>query len=129
MGTWTTDIAGTGLAHHAPTRQERTLARQIARRWKMWQPLLLHELRQRPHPPGHVAREMLRLEQAHARAMASLMNVRRTPKAVWTRWQRIVRWGLDDPRWTDEERAARVNRKGRPLKGYTSFKLKGESDA
>jgi hypothetical protein len=119
VGTWTTDIAGTGLAHTAPTKAERVLARQIARRWKMWQPLLLHELRQRPHPPGHVAREMLRLERAHARAMASLMNVRHTHNAVYKRWQRIVHWRLDDPRWSDEERAARVNRKGRPRIGDT----------
>ena len=101
MGTFTSDVLGTGLAHHAPTRQELLLARRIARRWKAWQPLLTHELRQRPHPPGHEAREMLRLERAHNRAMTSLVEQRVT-------WYRINHSRLDDPRWTDEERAYRI---------------------
>lgn len=111
MATWQTDVLGTGLAHAQPTRAELLLARRTATRWKAWQPLLLHELRQRPREPGFVAREMLRLERNHARVMAELFSGL-NQRSQWSRMSRINTMRIDDPRWTDEERAYRMAHRG-----------------
>jgi hypothetical protein len=102
MATWTTDIAGMGLAHTRPlTRAERSRQRQIARRWKMWEPLLLHNLRCADAP---VAAELPRLRQNHSRAMHLILDAGLGYAAI----NRDRNVKLDDPRLTDEERAAEM---------------------
>lgn len=102
MATWTTDIAGMGLAHTRPlTRAERSRQRQIARRWKMWEPLLLHNLRCADAP---VAAELPRLKQNHTRAMHLILDAGLGYAAI----NRDRNVKLDDPRLTDEERAAEM---------------------
>jgi hypothetical protein len=102
MGTWTTDIAGQGLCHTRPlSRAERARQRQIARRWKMWEPLLLHDLRRADAP---VAAELPRLRQVHARTMHLILDAGLGYAAI----NRDRNVKLDDPRLTDEERAAEM---------------------
>lgn len=109
MGTMTSDVLG--LCHTRPlSRAERSRARQIARRWKMWEPLLLHELRL---AHAEWIAELPRLRQRHTAIMSRLLDT--GIKMARIDRERTVK--LDDPRLTDEEVASEMARgKGRRKK-------------
>ena len=100
MGTWTTDILGQGLAHTRPlTRKERVREAQIKRRWNMWQPLLLHELRLNHR--SEVYTELRRLKGLHAAAMCRCLDAGIRYQVI-SQSNRVER--VDDPRMSDVDR-------------------------
>jgi len=115
VATWTSDVAGTGLCHTRPlTMSERKRARQIARRWRMWEPVLLHELRVLDRP---VAAELPKLRALHNMIMSRLLDAGVTMERI----SRAREVRLDDPRISEELRTAELARgPGRPWKKQVS---------